>query len=209
MKSGTQCYPDAAIDEMSADVLEDLIAFEKLDVEPRERKRLRRLQRAVAVRLDARGQLLSSLSALTRERDVTIAGARARYAAGKLTVAQEGDGWIALEDGHRVGGTLRQPFASREDAERWVQRELAGEVDAEANAMAKIIREADPEMWARFQEVQDAYPDDDAARYAAHRVAGTGQLLTRLSHASLEASGRVCRRTFGGQARWNLTMTCQ
>jgi hypothetical protein len=113
MKSGTQCYPDAAIDEMSADVLEDLIAFEKLDVEPRERKRLRRLQRAVAVRLDARGQLLSSLSALTRERDVTIAGARARYAAGKLTVAQEGGGWIALEDGHRVGGTLRQPRGCR------------------------------------------------------------------------------------------------
>jgi hypothetical protein len=31
---------------------------------------------------------------------------------GELTVARDGDHWIVLEDGRRVGGTLREPFTS-------------------------------------------------------------------------------------------------
>ena len=94
---------------------------------------------------------------LTEQRDITATDTRSRYAMGELTVAKEGDDWIVLEDGHRVGGTLRYPFASREDAERWIKRELAGyaDPDAERDAKAKIIRETDPEIWARFEEVYD------------------------------------------------------
>src|SRR6476660_4804956 len=50
-------------------------------------------------------------------------------AMGEFTVAQEGEGWIVLEDGRRVGGTLRYPFPSREAAQRYVERELAGEAE--------------------------------------------------------------------------------
>ena len=50
-------------------------------------------------------------------------------AMGEFTVAQEGESWIVLEDGRRIGGTLRYPFPSREAAQRYVERELAGEAE--------------------------------------------------------------------------------
>src|SRR5580704_9369803 len=53
----------------------------------------------------------------------------ARPAMGEFTVAQECEGWIVLEDGRRVGGTLRYPFPSREAAQRYVERELADEAE--------------------------------------------------------------------------------
>jgi hypothetical protein len=54
-------------------------------------------------------------------------------AMGEFTVAQEGEGWIVLEDGRRVGGTLRYPFPSREAAQRYVERGLADEAEIMAN----------------------------------------------------------------------------
>jgi hypothetical protein len=54
-------------------------------------------------------------------------------AMGVLTVAQEGDGWVVLEDGRRVGGTLRVPFASRKAAQRYVKKELAAEAETIAS----------------------------------------------------------------------------
>jgi hypothetical protein len=53
----------------------------------------------------------------------------ARPAMGEFTVVQEGEGWIVLEDGRRVGGSLRYPFPSREAAQRYVERELADEAE--------------------------------------------------------------------------------
>src|SRR4029077_8034161 len=48
---------------------------------------------------------------------------------GKLTIEQRGSGWIGLEDGRRVGGTVRHPFASQAAAQRYVDAELAGEAE--------------------------------------------------------------------------------
>ncbi len=70
-------------------------------------------------------------------------------AMGEFTVAPEGEGWIVLEDGRRVGGTLRYPFPSREAAQRYVERELADEADMMAKGdlalslKARAIRETD------------------------------------------------------------------
>jgi hypothetical protein len=128
---------------------------------------------------------------LTEQRDATATDTHSRYAMGELTVAKEGDGWIVLEDGHRVGGTLRYLFISREDAERHVRKELAdnADPDSEYNAEAKIIRETDPEIWARYEEVADR---DEG--FIAHEAAGTARLHVRLCLASLEAKGRITRR---------------
>jgi hypothetical protein len=76
-------------------------------------------------------------------------------AMGALTVAQEGDGWVVLEDGRRVGGTLLVPFASRKAAQRYVKKELAAEAEAIASgdvagsATARAIRDLDAEVWDR------------------------------------------------------------
>jgi hypothetical protein len=47
----------------------------------------------------------------------------AQSAMGEFTVAQEGEGWIVLEDRRCVGGTLRYLFPSRKAAQRYVERE--------------------------------------------------------------------------------------
>jgi hypothetical protein len=52
---------------------------------------------------------------------------------GEFTVARQGEGWIVLEDGRRVGGTLRHPFSGREAAQRHIERELADEPELRAN----------------------------------------------------------------------------
>jgi hypothetical protein len=121
-------------------------------------------------------------------------------AMGEFTVAQEGEGWIVLEDGRRVGGTLRYPFPSRKAAQRYVERELA----AEANTMAKgdralsakcrAIRETDAELWALCANIEEEFADEDeATREAAHRAAGTYVVLIRLAMAALEADGKIYR----------------
>jgi hypothetical protein len=141
-----------------------------------------------------------SFSPLTRKRDARISGARERYQMGELTISADGVGWIILEDGARVGGTIAEPFTSREAAERWVQRSQADEVelvamgDFETIARAKIIREADPAVWARLEAIEKVYADDEDERTAAHQDAGTWPLVMRLAIASLEAHGRIGRR---------------
>jgi hypothetical protein len=121
-------------------------------------------------------------------------------AMGEFTVAQEGEGWIVLEDGRRVGGTLRYPFPSRKAAQRYVERELADEADTMAkgdlalSAKCRAIRETDAELWALCVNIEEKFADEDeATREAAHRAAGTYVVLIRLSMAALEADGKIYR----------------
>ena len=121
-------------------------------------------------------------------------------AMGELTVAQEGEGWIVLEDGRRVGGTLRYPFPSREAAQRYVKRELASEAETMASgdvalsAKARTIRETDAELWASFVDIEEKFAgEDEATKEAAHRAAGTFGVMIRLVMADLEAEGKIYR----------------
>jgi hypothetical protein len=121
-------------------------------------------------------------------------------ATGEFTVAQEGEGWIVLEDGRRVGGTLRHPFPSREAAQRYVERELADEADMMAKGdlalslKARAIRETDAELWALFVNIEEEFADEDeATKEAAHRAAGTFVVMIRLVMAGLEAAGKIYR----------------
>jgi hypothetical protein len=118
-------------------------------------------------------------------------------AMGEFTVAQEGESWIVLEDGRRVGGTLRYPFPSREAAQRYVERELAGEAEIMAkgnlalSAKARAIRETDAELWALFVNIEEEFAgEDEATKEAAHRAAGTFGVMIRLVMADLEADGK-------------------
>jgi hypothetical protein len=121
-------------------------------------------------------------------------------AMGEFTVEQEGEGWIVLEDGRRVGGTLRYPFPSREAAQRYVERELADEAQmiAKGNlalcAKARAIRETDAELWALFVNIEEEFAgEDEATKEAAHRAAGTFGVMIRLVMADLEANGKIYR----------------
>jgi hypothetical protein len=121
-------------------------------------------------------------------------------AMGEFTVAQEGEGWIVLEDGRRVGGTLRYPFPSREAARRYVERELADEAEIMAkgdralSAKCRAIRETDAELWALCANIEEEFADEDeATREAAHRAAGTFIIMIRLAMAGLEADGKIYR----------------
>ena len=123
-----------------------------------------------------------------------------RSAMGKLTVVQEDEGWIVLEDARRVGGTLRYPFATREAAQQYVERELAGEAQAMASgnvalsARARAIRETDAELWAKFVEIEEEFAcENEDTREAAHRAAGTFIVMIRVVLADLEADGEICR----------------
>jgi hypothetical protein len=123
-----------------------------------------------------------------------------RSARGEFTVVQDGEGWIVLEDGRRVGGTLRYPFPSREAAQRYVERELAGEAEIMAkgdfalSAKTRVIRETDAELWEQFVKIEEEFADEDeATREAAHRAAGTFIIMIRLAMAGLEADGKIYR----------------
>ena len=112
---------------------------------------------------------------------------------GEFTVAQEGEGWIVLEDGRRVGGTLRHPFTSREAAQRHIERELADEAELMANgdfalrAKCQVMRETDAELWALFANIEKEFADEDeATKEAAHAAAGTLIVMIRLVMADLE-----------------------
>jgi hypothetical protein len=119
---------------------------------------------------------------------------------GEFTVVQEGEGWIVLEDGRRVGGTLRYPFPSREAARRYVERELADEAEIMAkgdfalSAKTRVIRETDAELWVQFVNIEKEFADEgEAAKEAAHRAAGTFVVMIRLVMADLEANGKIYR----------------
>jgi hypothetical protein len=121
-------------------------------------------------------------------------------AMGEFTVVQEGQAWIVLEDGRRVGGTLRYPFPTRKSAQRYVERELADEADIMAkgdfalSAKTRVIRETDAELWAHFVDIEEESADEDeATREAAHRAAGTFIVMIRLAMAGLEANGKIYR----------------
>jgi hypothetical protein len=121
-------------------------------------------------------------------------------AMGEFTVTQEGEGWIILEDGRRVGGTLRHPFSSREAAQRHIERELANEAEMMANgdfalsAKCKVMRETNAELWALFVNIEKEFADEDeATREAAHAAAGTLIIMIRLVMADLEADGMIHR----------------
>jgi hypothetical protein len=119
-------------------------------------------------------------------------------AMGVLTVAQEGDCWVVLEDGRRVGGTLLVPFASREAAQRYVEKELAAEAETIASgnvalsAQARAIRDIDAEVWARFEKIEKE-GKDEATKEAAHRAAGTSIVIIQICLAALEAEGKIYR----------------
>src|SRR5262249_47021993 len=124
----------------------------------------------------------------------------ARPAMGEFTIAQEGEGWIVLEDGRRVGGTLRYPFPSREAAQRYVERELADEAkiiakgDFALSAKTRVIRETDAELWAQFVNIEAEFAGkDEATKEAAHRAAGTFIVMIRLVMADLQANGEIYR----------------
>ena len=99
---------------------------------------------------------------------------------GKLTVEQRGSRWIVCEDGKRVGGTVRQPFASQAAAQRYVDAELAGEAETMArgdvglSAQCRVIRGTDPKVWAKVVRIESKFADDDDARQAAHDAAAPG-----------------------------------
>jgi hypothetical protein len=121
-------------------------------------------------------------------------------AMGKFTVVQDGEGWIVLEDGRRVGGTVRYPFPTRKAAQRYVERELAGEAEIIAkgdfalSAETRVIRETDAELWAQFVNIEEEFADEDeTTREAAHRAAGTFIVMIRLAMAGLEADGKIYR----------------
>jgi hypothetical protein len=132
-------------------------------------------------------------------------------AMGEFTVAQEAEGWIVLEDGRRVGGTLRSPFPSREAAQQYVERELAGEAEMMAkgnlalSAKARAIRETDAELWALFVNIEEEFAgEDEATKEAAHRAAGTFGVMIRLVMAGLEADGKTL--PYRENARWEASV---
>jgi hypothetical protein len=130
---------------------------------------------------------------------LTAAKAAAMFGSsmGKLTIEQRGSGWIVLEDGKRVGGTVRHPFTNQAAAQRYVDAELAGEAetmgrgDVGLSAQCRVIRGTDPKVWAKTERIEKKFADDDDARWAAHHAAGTTIVLVRMMMAALEAEGKI------------------
>jgi hypothetical protein len=118
-------------------------------------------------------------------------------ALGKMTIERRGKGWIVLEDGRRVGGTVRHPFTSQEAAQRYLNAELAEEAETMAagdvalSARCRVIRDTDPEVWARFLHIEEKFADDDEAAQEAHEAAGTSVVMVKLALASREAKGKI------------------
>jgi hypothetical protein len=122
------------------------------------------------------------------------------YRMGELTIACTDDGWIVLEDGQKVGGTVRYPFSNQAAAQRYIDRERAGyEEDLAAGnyqqiAAAKIIRQTEPELWALVEKIEKRCRDrSEDERFAAHAAAGTSIVLIRMVTAELEAAGDTYR----------------
>ena len=108
---------------------------------------------------------------------------------------------------------MRYPFATREAAQQYVERELAGEAQAMASgnvalsARARTIRETDAELWAKFVEIEEEFAcENEDTREAVHRAAGTFIVMIRLVLADLEADGEICRTGIQrATQRWHLT----
>jgi hypothetical protein len=97
---------------------------------------------------------------------------------GVLTIIRRrsGDGWVVMEDGEEIGGTLLHPFESEAAALRWVDQEKADYQEGllcgayEQLARAKVIRQtgrASPMFEEQFRD------RDDDEQNAAHQAAGT------------------------------------
>jgi hypothetical protein len=118
---------------------------------------------------------------------------------GKMTVEKRGGEWIVCEDGRRIGGTVRYPFESREAAQRYLDRELAAEAkvmtdaDVGLSARCRVIRETDPEVWAKVEEIEKQFAGNDDAYQAAHEAAGTWIVMMKMGAADLEATGIIKR----------------
>jgi hypothetical protein len=86
---------------------------------------------------------------------------------------------------------------SKAAAKRWVARERSEQAKIKARgdigtlAVCKIIRESDPELWARIDEIENKFDEEDSER--AHIAAGTWDIMIQLSMAGLEAEGRIIR----------------
>jgi hypothetical protein len=110
------------------------------------------------------------------------------YRMGELTIARTADGWIVLEDGQKVGGTVRYPFPDQEAAQRYIARERAGyEEDLAVGnyqriAVAKIIRQTDFELWALVAEIEEQYRGRDA-HGAGLRVHGASLVVAAVVQA--------------------------
>ncbi len=138
-----------------------------------------------------------------------------KFVLGELTVARHGDGWIVLEDGQRVGGTLigDPPFTSQAAARRYVKRERADyEEDLalgnfKSIAQTKFIRQTDPELWLRVEAVEKQLADDDSQEWLeAHVAAGTQECMMEFLIIGLEADGVVeCDDEQPQQKCWRLT----
>jgi hypothetical protein len=124
---------------------------------------------------------------------------------GAMTVEQCGEHWFVLEDGRRIGGVVRYPFESREAAQRYLDREIAderetmAEGDVGCSARCRVIRETDPEVWAKVMEIEKQFADDDNARDAAHYAADTWVVMVKIAVASLEAEGKIERCEINGK----------
>jgi hypothetical protein len=122
---------------------------------------------------------------------------------GKLTIEQRGTGWIVCEDGRRVGGTVCHPFPSQAAAQRYVDAELADEAktmaagDVGLSARCRVIRDTDPEVWAKVARIEKKFADDADAAKVAHRAAGTWNVVFKMAVASLEAKGKIERAGTG------------
>jgi hypothetical protein len=137
------------------------------------------------------------------------------YRMGTLTIARSrsGDGWVVMENGEQVGGTLLHPFESEAAAQRWVDREKADYQegllcgDYEQLACAKVIRQTDAELWSRFADIEEQFRDrDDDKRDAAHRAMGTLIVGVKLARAELEVRGEICRAGYRqGKPTFQLT----
>jgi hypothetical protein len=135
------------------------------------------------------------------------------YRLGALTIARTDDGWIVLENGQKIGGTVRYPFSSQEAAQRYIDRSRAGYEEALAAgdyqliATAKIIRQTDPELWARVAAIEErCHGRSEDERLAAHAAAGTSIVCIKIVTAQLEIAGDLYRDgTRDGQPVWRLT----
>lgn len=105
---------------------------------------------------------------------------------GQLTIERYRSGWIVLEDGLRVGGTVRHLFANQAAARRYVDAELADEAEIMANgdvglcARCRFIRGTDPKVWAKIERINEKFADDEDAWKAAHIAAGTWGVLIEM-----------------------------
>jgi hypothetical protein len=65
--------------------------------------------------------------------------------------------------------------------------------DVSLSARARVIRDTDSKVWAKIERIEKEFADDADAAEAAHIVAGTWNVMSRMAMASLVAQGKVER----------------